>query len=203
MKEDILFASGKKRLAILCATGLAAGLLNGFLGTGGGIVLMFVFAYLDSKRENPDGNGITSGIAPGRPNPEKAGSKGDTDASDTPEPKIPDMRAYSFRSGAKSALRPKPPQASCKTAENRADRETARTRERFASVVFCSLILSVVSAAFYLFSGAFRPENALRFTIPAIVGGLAGSFLLSKLKTRALELLFSAVLVIGGIIMLI
>lgn len=49
--------SGLKNIALLSAVGLAAGVVNGFLGTGGGVVVILWLGYLraaaEKKKESP------------------------------------------------------------------------------------------------------------------------------------------------------
>ena len=47
-------SSTKKRLLLAVSGGVAAGFLNGLLGAGGGILLMYIFSFLNPDR-SPEG----------------------------------------------------------------------------------------------------------------------------------------------------
>ena len=80
-------------------------------------------------------------------------------------------------------------------------RKTDR-RNVFAEVAAVTLVLSAVSAVIYFKNGSVATENIFKYCIPAVFGGLAGSYLLDRLPTKLLSKLFSLLLIIGGGIML-
>ncbi len=75
-------------------------------------------------------------------------------------------------------------------------------RNIFAEVAAVTLVLSAVSAVIYFKNGRFPINDIPKYCIPAIFGGLIGSFLLDRLPSKLLGKLFSLLLIIGGGIML-
>lgn len=67
-----------------------------------------------------------------------------------------------------------------------------------ASVMFFCL----VSLFFYRGSAALTVKDILSVGVPAAIGGISGAMLLKKLPRAAVKKIFSAVLIIGGILML-
>ena len=67
-----------------------------------------------------------------------------------------------------------------------------------ASVMFFCL----VSLFFYSGGSALTVQNILSVSIPAGLGGLCGAMLLRKLPSNTVKKIFSAVLILGGILML-
>lgn len=59
-----------------------------------------------------------------------------------------------------------------------------------------------VSLFFYKGNAAFGANEIMRVGIPAALGGLCGAYLLRRLPTSAVKRLFSAVVMLGGILML-
>lgn len=47
-------SDSKKQLFFLCAAGLVAGLINGLIGTGGGIIIVYTLSYFKRKRRGAD-----------------------------------------------------------------------------------------------------------------------------------------------------
>lgn len=66
-----------------------------------------------------------------------------------------------------------------------------------AVMFFC-----LVSLFFYRGNASLTVENILRVGIPAAAGGLVGAFLLKTIPAHAVKKLFSAVIIISGILML-
>ena len=66
------------------------------------------------------------------------------------------------------------------------------------------LPISMVSLILYLKRGYITFENGLFSLFPsAIIGGLLGAFLLTKLKLKTVKLLFSILVTISGFLMII
>ena len=59
-----------------------------------------------------------------------------------------------------------------------------------------------ISLFFYKGNAALGVEAILRIGVPAALGGLCGAYLLRRLSTAAVRRLFSAVVVLGGVLML-
>ncbi|MBQ7010994.1 MAG: sulfite exporter TauE/SafE family protein [Clostridia bacterium] len=115
------------KYVLLCAAGAVGGTVNGLLGSGAGIVLIYALARLYPEKEN---------------------------------------------------------------------------REIFTLSLATVFFLSLCSAVFYGAEGRYSVEDFLPYALPAAVGGAGGSFLLSRLNARVLKKVFSALLIISGILML-
>ena len=76
-------------------------------------------------------------------------------------------------------------------------------RDVFANALCVMLPISVVSCIFYAASGNLSVSGIGVYSIPAILGGILGALLLSKLKLNALKRLFSALVIYSGIMLLI
>lgn len=73
----------------------------------------------------------------------------------------------------------------------------------FANTLATMLPISAVSFSMYLFRGYFKPEASLLYLLPiAIAGGFAGAFLLTKLKTKAVKIIFAFLVTISGLLMI-
>lgn len=115
------------KYVLLCAAGAVGGTVNGLLGSGAGIVLIYALARLYPEKEN---------------------------------------------------------------------------REVFTLSLTTVFFLTLCSAVFYGAEGRYSVEDFLPYALPAAVGGAGGSFLLSRLNARVLKKVFSALLIISGILML-
>lgn len=109
-----------------------SGILNGFVGTGGGIILYFVLKFLN-KRET-DKN---------------------TDMKDI-----------------------------------------------MASVISVVIPMSIVSSVIYMAKGNIIYGELPKYLPAALVGGVAGAFLLDKLKFKFVKKLFAAMIIYAGISMI-
>ena len=72
-------------------------------------------------------------------------------------------------------------------------------KDIFAMTVISVLIMSLSSAFLYFSSGAFSVSDALPYMLPAVLGGIAGAFALSYIKTSLLKKIFAVIMVYGGI----
>ena len=117
-----------KKAAILLIFALLAGMVNGLIGTGGGVIVVFLLRYL---------------------------LKG---------------RGYD-------------------------------ARDVFAGAICVILPFTVFSAACYLYARNEILGESLGYLFPAALGGLAGGFLLGKLKLRITKKIFAALLILSGILM--
>ena len=68
----------------------------------------------------------------------------------------------------------------------------------FATTNMTVLFLSFVSFIFYIKEGNFSTQSFFYF-LPALAGGILGSFFLSRVKGSLLKKLFSLLIIIGGI----
>lgn len=71
-----------------------------------------------------------------------------------------------------------------------------------ATAIAVILPLSVLSGLFYTFFGDFSWESAVFTTLGVIAGGIMGAFLLKKLTSKPLTLIFSVIMAIAGVKML-
>jgi uncharacterized membrane protein YfcA len=76
-------------------------------------------------------------------------------------------------------------------------------RDVFANALCVMLPISVVSCIFYATSGNLSISGIGVYSIPAILGGILGALLLSKLKLNALKRLFAGLVIYSGIMLLI
>ena len=120
------------RLLIVCAGAFAAGITNGLLGAGGGIILIFVLA--------PALGGLY----------EKGG-------------------------------------------------ELYQKRDLMAISLSVMLPVSVVSAIRYGLGGMLDTAYIPKIILPAILGGIAGGFLLDKLKENFIMKLFAFLVIYSGL----
>lgn len=74
-------------------------------------------------------------------------------------------------------------------------------RDVFANVIAATLPISVLSTAIYAARGNISLERFSIFVIPAVIGGVAGAFLLSKISTVWLKRIFALLVVWSGIYM--
>jgi len=120
----------KRRIFLLLTAGLAAGFLNGLLGAGGGILLVYALSAM-----NPD--------------------------------KTPDG-----------------------------------VRDNFAATIAAVLPVTLFSAILYAADGRMDISAVTPLVIPAVLGGLAGAWLLSRINTKLLKKLFAVLVIYSGIRML-
>ncbi len=74
-------------------------------------------------------------------------------------------------------------------------------RDIFANVIAATLPISLLSTAIYAGKGNISSERFSVFVIPAIVGGLVGAFLLSRISTVWLKRIFALLVIWSGIYM--
>ena len=73
----------------------------------------------------------------------------------------------------------------------------------FACAVATMLPTSVVSLTIYLLNGYLKINSSLSILLPsAIIGGLLGAFLLTKLHLKTVKIVFSVLVIISGITMI-
>lgn len=75
------------------------------------------------------------------------------------------------------------------------------TKTAHASAILIMLPISIVSAIVYIFRGQFDFSVTLPVLIGSAVGGITGAFLLKKLKSNIIIIIFSIVLIASGIYM--
>jgi len=81
-------------------------------------------------------------------------------------------------------------------------KKSGGSKDAFASALAVTLPVSAVSAMIYFSSSGIEYGAALRFLIPAAIGGAAGAFITDKIKPQTLKLIFAAVTAVAGINML-
>lgn len=72
-------------------------------------------------------------------------------------------------------------------------------KEAHATAIAVILPLTVVSGAVYVFSGSYDLSLGLPIGLGFIGGGILGSLLLKKLSCKALCVIFSLVMIVGGV----
>lgn len=72
-----------------------------------------------------------------------------------------------------------------------------------ATAIVIILPLCVVSGIIYAVKGCFSFEVFLPCLIGTIIGGVAGTFILNKLKNDIITAIFSVVMVVAGVIMIV
>ncbi len=82
--------------------------------------------------------------------------------------------------------------------KNSDDNKKKDTRDIFAQNITIVTAMSAVSAIVYSISGHFEIKSSFIYIIPAIIGGILGAFLLDKINTAVLKLIFSAITIYGG-----
>lgn len=80
--------------------------------------------------------------------------------------------------------------------------KTCDTKDIFATVIAAILPMSVVSAVSYYIQGDLPIKETAVYIIPAVIGGVIGAFLLDKIKTDWLKLIFSGLVVFAGVKMI-
>ena len=75
-------------------------------------------------------------------------------------------------------------------------------RDIFANVIAATLPISVFSTVIYAFRGDLDTDRFGIFVIPAIVGGLAGAFLLSRISALWLKRIFGILVIWSGLYMM-
>ena len=76
------------------------------------------------------------------------------------------------------------------------------TKVAHATAILIILPICLVSGLIYAFKGSFDFDIFLPCIIGTIVGGVLGTFLLSKLKNEIITLIFSGVMIAAGVIMI-
>ena len=76
-------------------------------------------------------------------------------------------------------------------------------RDVFANALCVTLPISAVSCLSYALRGNLKINGIGLYVIPAILGGALGGILLGKLNARAVRKLFSALVVVSGILLII
>lgn len=71
-----------------------------------------------------------------------------------------------------------------------------------AVTLLCTLLMSAVSAAVYILRGSVTLSDALPFLPAALIGGLLGALIFSKIKPSVLNLIFSLLVLWAGVRML-
>ncbi len=75
-------------------------------------------------------------------------------------------------------------------------------RDQFATTITAILPITLVSFTSYLSRGLVRWEEVGAFLLPALIGGGVGAFLLSRIDTRLLKLIFALLTGYAGFNML-
>lgn len=76
-------------------------------------------------------------------------------------------------------------------------------KDIFANALCVMLPISAVSCISYALSGNLVISGLGLYAVPAILGGIAGGFLLHRIKTSALKKLFAALVIYSGLMLVI
>lgn len=76
------------------------------------------------------------------------------------------------------------------------------TKVAHATAILIILPICVVSGVIYAIKGAFEFDVFLPCIIGTIIGGVLGTFILSKLKNDVITLIFSLVMISAGVVMI-
>ena len=85
--------------------------------------------------------------------------------------------------------------------KSRPTNEQSTAKDAFASVLLCTLPLSILSLALYFYSRGLRSldiSESVPYLIGAIFGGALGAFLLDRLQTKTVRILFALLLLFAG-----
>ena len=82
-------------------------------------------------------------------------------------------------------------------------KELSDGNDVFATALCVMLPVSAFSCIIYTLRGHIQTDGFGVFAIPAIVGGAIGGLLLGKIKSAAVKKLFSALVVVSGILLII
>ena len=77
------------------------------------------------------------------------------------------------------------------------------SRDLYANALCIMLPISAFSALRYAGAGNLPIEDFFPYVLPAIIGGLAGGFLLEKLHGSAVKKLFAALVIYSGVFLMI
>lgn len=72
----------------------------------------------------------------------------------------------------------------------------------FAQTALITASFALVSAVIYQMKGNLPFDTALRYVMPAALGGALGAYLLAKMKLKAVKRVFALTVILGGIIMI-
>ena len=81
--------------------------------------------------------------------------------------------------------------------------ELSDNRDIFANALCVTLPISVLSCLSYALRGELKINGIGLYVIPAILGGALGGVLLGKLKASSVRKLFSALVLISGILLIV
>ena len=79
----------------------------------------------------------------------------------------------------------------------------SKTKENLAASTVSVMFFCIVSLFFYNGNALLDFGKVAKICIPAALGGLIGAMLLKRLSVNSVKMLFSAVMCLGGILMLI
>ena len=72
----------------------------------------------------------------------------------------------------------------------------------FAQTSLITATFAIVSAVIYQLKGNLPFESAIKYVLPAALGGALGAFLLAKLKLKLVKRVFALTVILGGLIMI-
>ena len=77
------------------------------------------------------------------------------------------------------------------------------TKENFMTTSVSVMLFCLISLFFYKGVTALPLGEVLKIALPSLIGGGVGALLLKRISADALKKIFSAILILGGILMLV
>jgi len=82
------------------------------------------------------------------------------------------------------------------------DKNEEDMKDIMAMIVACIIPMSIISAIIYMIKGTLVYNKLPVYLPAALIGGIAGAFLLDKLKFKFIQKIFAALLIYAGVRMI-
>lgn len=76
-------------------------------------------------------------------------------------------------------------------------------RDIYANALCVMLPVSVVSCVLYALRGSMNVPEFGKYVIPAVLGGIAGGFLLGRIPSGTMKKIFAALVIVSGVLLMI
>lgn len=76
------------------------------------------------------------------------------------------------------------------------------SKDNFATTLCATLPVSAISAIVYFKNSNVDAELLLKLAIPAVIGGVAGAFIVDKINKKWLNVIFAVLVIYSGICMI-
>ena len=77
-----------------------------------------------------------------------------------------------------------------------------KSKDNFATTLCATLPVSAISAIVYFKNSNVDAELLLKLAIPAVIGGVAGAFIVDKINKKWLNVIFAVLVIYSGICMI-